>query len=389
MRIAVRTAQYLVAILFIVSGLVKANDPLGLAYKMQEFFELWNSSLKAGSFFAKAPLLSLFDFLHGHTLALSVIMIALEIVAGVALLAGWSRRFIIWFLLLLIIFFTFLTGYAYLSGRFTNCGCFGDCLPITPLASFLKDLALLALSLLLLAGVRHVKQSFTAGVRTVIVFLSLLTSLALQWYVLKNLPLVDCLPFKEGNSIPEQLKPPPGSVPDSIAMRFIYEKDGKRYEFAPDELPADFTTYKYIDRIDKVVRKGNAEPPVKGFNLYGLSGADSTEVILTQPRAFALFANDVHQGAWLQEVKTLVSTAAEKNIPVYVVSASSKQWMPVFARNNISPVSFFNVDFTVVRTVARTNPTLLYLEQGKIIKKYSEPGLDNAVSDLKKGAIKP
>src|SRR5690348_15560375 len=135
MKITTRVIQVIVGLLFIVSGLVKANDPLGLAYKMQEFFELWMDGLKSGHFFAKTPLISFLDFLNHLSLYLAITMITLEIVTGVGLLIGWMKKFILYLLLVLIIFFAFLTGYAYLSGKFTNCGCFGDCLPITPLTS--------------------------------------------------------------------------------------------------------------------------------------------------------------------------------------------------------------------------------------------------------------
>ncbi|HLG38133.1 MAG TPA: MauE/DoxX family redox-associated membrane protein, partial [Chitinophagaceae bacterium] len=115
MKITVNIARVIVGLLFIFSGLIKANDPTGLSYKMQEFFEIWNTGLAAGSFFLKNPLISLFDFLHDHTLFLSVIIIAFEIIAGAALLLGWRMKLFIWLLLLLILFFTLLTAYAYFS----------------------------------------------------------------------------------------------------------------------------------------------------------------------------------------------------------------------------------------------------------------------------------
>ncbi|HET9431373.1 MAG TPA: MauE/DoxX family redox-associated membrane protein, partial [Chitinophagaceae bacterium] len=125
MKISVTITRLIVGLLFIFSGLIKANDPLGLSYKMQEFFELWGM----------APF-------NNWTLTLSVLVIAFEIIAGVALLLGWQMKLFSWLLLLLILFFTFLTGYAYLSGKFKNCGCFGDCIPITAKTSFIKDLIL-------------------------------------------------------------------------------------------------------------------------------------------------------------------------------------------------------------------------------------------------------
>ena len=386
LQIPVRIIQLLVGILFIISGLVKANDPVGLGYKMQEFFELWISALKEGHFFARNILVSLLEFWNNHSLFLSVLMITLEIVTGIALLIGWMKKFILWLLLLLIIFFTFLTGYAYLSGKFTNCGCFGDCLPITPYASFLKDLVLLALIIILLLGQKFIQPVLSARFRAITLVAALGLSLLFQWYVLNYLPVADCLPFKKGNNIAEQMKPPPGSIPDSTASRFIYEKDGKRYEWAPDQLPADYETYKFIDRIDKLVRKGNAEPRIKGFSLMGSQDSvqvDSTQVVLEQPRAVLGFGLDTMNRSWLNHFSQLVTTARKKNIPVYFASSEPDDFRQLFMRNNI-PVQVFPCDFTVIRTAARTNPAVYILKSGTITDKYSYRNIDKATGQINK-----
>lgn len=125
MKYAVHTARVLVGLLFIFSGLVKANDPLGLSYKMEEFFEIWGMTK-----------------FNDWTLLMSVLMNAFEIIAGFAILIGWRIKLFTWLLLLLILFFTFLTGYTYITGMPKNCGCFGDCLPISSKTSFLKMLCL-------------------------------------------------------------------------------------------------------------------------------------------------------------------------------------------------------------------------------------------------------
>src|SRR5215831_606048 len=156
MKPVLNITRILVGVLFIFSGLVKANDPLGLSYKMKEFFEIWNSDLEHSSFFLRNILINLFQYLHEHSLTLSIFMIAFEIIAGVALLLGWRMKIFSWLLLLLIVFFTFLTGYAFYSGRFTNCGCFGDCIPITPQTSFLKDIILTVLIIFLFANRRNI-----------------------------------------------------------------------------------------------------------------------------------------------------------------------------------------------------------------------------------------
>lgn len=380
MRTAVRVVQVLVGLLFVVSGLVKANDPIGLSYKMQEFFELWSEGFAKGSLLHTA-----LAVLHNASLGLSIAMISLEIVAGAALWLGWKKKSILWLLLALIVFFTFLTGYAYLSGKFTNCGCFGDCLPITPLASFVKDLALLLLIVFLLVGHRYIAPVFSAAARTFSLVAVLLFSLALQWYVLTYLPLADCLPFKEGANLPAQMKPPPGSVPDSFAIRFVYEKEGRQYEFAPENLPADFTTYKFIDRKQTLVRKGNADAAIKGFTLTNdtkdeTTGntVDSAAFLLAQPQAFLLFVLDWSNPSWLAEATAAMTAARQRGIPVAVVSANFREAQAAFAGAGISGVQFFNTDFTIVRTVARTNPTALLLQQGRVVEKWSRRGLGNA-----------
>src|SRR5215470_17342107 len=179
MKFSVNIARIIVGVLFIFSGLIKANDPLGLSYKMQEFFEIWG-----------------WTFLHHYTLAFSVIMIAFEIIAGVAVLVGWQMRLFSWLLLLLILFFTFLTGYAYLSGKVRECGCFGDCIPLTAGQSFMKDLLLLVLILFLFACRDRIRPALTKTGSIVALVLATVFSIAFQWYVLIHLPAVDCLPYR-------------------------------------------------------------------------------------------------------------------------------------------------------------------------------------------------
>src|SRR5687767_10856585 len=220
MKLFINASRIVVGLLFIFSGLVKANDPHGLSYKMQEFFELWG--------------MSQFDSL---TLMFSVLMNAFEIIAGFALLLGWRIKLFSWLLLLLIIFFTFLTGYAYLSGKFKNCGCFGDCLPITPLTSFLKDLVLLVLILFLFWKRHLIKPIFSEKATTISMFGITMLSFVMQWYTLTYLPFVDCLPFKKGKNIAEQMKMPANAIPDSTVITYEYIKGGTALRFALDSIP--------------------------------------------------------------------------------------------------------------------------------------------------------
>ena len=118
--------RIVVGVLFIFSGLVKANDPLGLSYKMEEFFDVLQLT-----------------FLSHYALAFSILMIVFEIVSGVALVLGYAYKVFSFLMLLLIAFFTFLTAFALYSGKIKECGCFGDCIKISNTDTFYKDVALL------------------------------------------------------------------------------------------------------------------------------------------------------------------------------------------------------------------------------------------------------
>jgi hypothetical protein len=311
-------------------------------------------------------------------------MIAFEIIAGVALLLGWRMKIFSWLLLLLIVFFTFLTGYAYSSGKFTNCGCFGDCLPITPKASFLKDVVLTLLIIFLFINRKSIRSVFSSNTSFGIMVAATVVSFALQWYVLNYLPFVDCLPFKKGNNISEKMKPPPGSVPDSFAIRFIYEKNGKQFEFSPDQLPSDLGTYTFKDRVDKLVRKGNAQPPIKGFALLTPSGNDSTEAVLTEPYCLLLFCENFSTPveSWQNDLEKVKVVADRKNIPIYIVTASVNDAKVALQKTPFFDIPIFGCDFTVIRTAARTNPCLYLLKQGTVLNKWPYKKIDNAVKSL-------
>ena len=356
MKILISLARIIVGLLFIFSGLVKAIDPLGLSYKMQEFFELWGMTQ-----------------FNDHTLWLSIVMIGFEIIAGVALLLGWRMKLFSWLLLLLILFFTFLTGYAYLSGKFKNCGCFGDCIPITPITSFGKDIVLTVLIFFLFANVKKIQPLFSKKVSVVLIVIASAISFGIQWYALNYLPPVDCLPYKKGNNIAEKMKAPVGAIPDSFAIRFVYEKGGKQFEFAPAELPADLDSYNYVSRTDKLIRKGNAEPPIKGFALSGTTDQDSTSIVLSQPYAVVLFCEDFSTpfSAWKDDFAKLYTSAKTKNIPVYAVTNRMDEAMKNFAETSFAVVPLFKCDYTAIRTAARTNPTIYLLKEGTILDKQS------------------
>src|SRR5687768_13473507 len=361
MKLLLNISRIIVGLLFIFSGLVKANDPHGLSYKMQEFFELWG--------------MSQFDSL---TLMFSVLMNAFEIIAGFALLLGWRIKLFSWLLLLLILFFTFLTGYTYVTGKPTNCGCFGDCIPITSKTSFLKDVILTVLIGFVFWQRNKIRPLFSKKISALLMVLVSVISFGIQWYALTYLPLVDCLPYKKGNNIAEKMKIPAGALPDSFAIRFVYEKGGKQFEFAPADLPADLDSYNYVSRTDKLIRKGNAEPPIRGFSLTGITDQDSTAIVLSQPYAVILFCEDFTTpfSAWKDEFAKVYAAAKTKNIPVYAVTSRREEAINNFAATPFASIPVFVCDYTAIRTAARTNPCVYLLKEGTVADKQGYKRMD-------------
>jgi uncharacterized membrane protein YphA (DoxX/SURF4 family) len=372
MKAAVTIIRIIVGLLFIFSGLVKANDPLGLSYKMQEFFEVWN--------------------IHGFndwTLLMSILMNAFEIIAGFALLLGWRIKLFSWLLLILILFFTFLTGYTFITGMPKNCGCFGDCLPISSQTSFLKDVVLTIMIGFLFWQQKHIKPFLSKTLTTIKMVGVTILAFGFQWYTLNYMPVVDCMPFKKGNNIPEKMKMPANAIPDSTVITFVYEKAGKQVEFTADQFPADFSadTYKFISRYDKVIKKGkNNEPPIKGFALTGVSGEDSTQVVLTQPNALLLFYSDfsIPVSKWEKKFGEVYAAAKAKNIPIYLVTSQPGEVAKAISKTSFAGIQIFSCDFTAIRTAARVSPNLYLLENGNVKNKWSRYGLGAALKAIEK-----
>jgi len=349
--------RYFVSILFIFSGIIKANDPKGLSFKMQEFFEVWG-----------------IHPLNEYTLYLAVILNTAEIVLGVALFLKWKPSLTNKAILGLVLFFTFLTGYTYWTGLPKNCGCFGDCLPLTPQISFLKDVVL---TLLLI--VYNYFQRKESLVKPIVLYSGFYTFFSgflivlLQIYLLAHLPILDCLPFKEGADLVEGRKVPSNAVPDSTVIYFTYQKEGELVRFAANDFPSDFTseTYKFVKREDHIVRKGkNMEPPIKGFYLTGVTNTDSTDIILQLPSAILIFSEraiDLRDN--FSALDRLALQEYKDVIPVFIVTAQFEETRKLLSSSRFSGWHIFKCDLKAIQTAARTSPCIYLLSKGKVVRK--------------------
>ena len=337
---------------------------------MQEFFDVWG-----------------WVGWNNYTLPLSIVLISFEIIAGVAVILGWQFKIFSWLLLLLIICFSFLTGYAVLSGKIKECGCFGDCIKLTAQESFIKDLALFGLILLLFVFRKRVKPVFNSLVNIVLLLLSAIAAFSIQWYVQDHLPIIDCLPYKIGTNIPEKMKPPVGAIPDSSVISFVYKKGGKEVEFTADKFPQDFdSTYQFVRRYDKLIRKGNAEPAIKDFVVMTEDGADFTNEFLDEPSTeLWLFLKDgYHESDWAPLLEMIMKSAQEKHIPGFIITNVPVEQVRTHSPALVKMMFPLRSDVTAIKTAARTNPTLYLVKQGNILNKWGAADFELALLQLQK-----
>jgi len=368
MKKALLIVRWIVGLLFIFSGLIKVNDPLGLSYKMQEFFEVWG-----------------IPFFNKFSLGLAIIMNMLEVVSGVALLIGFRLKITIRFLLLLIIFFSFLTGYALLSGKIKTCGCLGDCLPLTPLVSFLKDIALLILILFLTIYQDNIKYALTHTTVNTLLIITIAGCVIAQDTVLNYLPLIDCLPYKVGNNLIGQMQKARDYIPDSTVITYQYKKNGKVVEFDQSHFPDDFdSTYIYITRFDKLVRKGRGEAKITDFNLITPSGTDTTQLLFSIPKYVMIMSNEnpLNFASWLNNLKDVNAYCIAHHIPLFYVTSQSDELIKRVEKENIMVLK---CDATVIKTAARVNATYFFMNHATIVHKHSDrskASIMKALTDL-------
>jgi uncharacterized membrane protein YphA (DoxX/SURF4 family) len=191
-KAALNFSRIFVGVLFIFSGLIKANDPLGFGYKLQEYFEVFHM-----------------PFLSGMATGIAILLCVFEIVLGALLLFGFWRKQVTTGLLVVIIFFTFLTFVSAAFKVVTSCGCFGDAIPLTPWQSFSKDLVLLAMIVYLFKNRDQINPvtndaRWQSGLFAIVLTFSLMFS----QFTYSRLPILDFLPYKVGASLPELMKIP-------------------------------------------------------------------------------------------------------------------------------------------------------------------------------------
>ena len=212
MKYLVGFSRVFVGVLFIISGFIKLNDPVGFSFRLEEYFSQGVLDL---------------PFFAPHALTISIIVVVFEVLVGVTVLIGVWRKFTVWSLLLMIVGFTFLTFYSAYFNKVTDCGCFGDAIKLTPWESFTKDIVLLGLIVILFIGKKFITPFFSERTNRLIVFFSLVISGFYVYHVMNHLPVIDFRPYEIGKNIEEGMNVPDGAPQPVFEYAWKFDVNGQ------------------------------------------------------------------------------------------------------------------------------------------------------------------
>lgn len=355
MRRLVQISKFLVGVLFIFSGFVKADDPLGFSYKLQEYFEAFGP-------WWKWAIPTSFPLACGIPI--------LEMLLGVMVLIGARKKFTLWMLLLMTLFFAFLTFYTAHYNKVLECGCFGDAIPMTAWQSFYKNVVLLVLIGIIAIGHKHYSAALSQGLENTVIVVFLAGSIWFTWYCYSFLPVIDFRPYKVGTDIKKDMK---GGVPDVLKYYYTLKnkKSGEVKEFDkfPDNYQADWD---YVSNRTEVVKKG-IEAKIHDFTITDLeSGNNITDSVLSNPDySFLIICSDVTKTETSDEVShklnALYNDCSKHNIKVLCLTASGEDDINAYKKKTDAQYPFANTDDTQLRTMIRSNPGVIMIKDGIVI----------------------
>ena len=353
MKIVVGFSRVFVAVLFLISGLIKLNDPVGFSFKLKDYF---------------APEVLNLEFLVPYALVIAIFVVIYEVLLGVMIFLGHAKKFTLWSLLLMIVFFTFLTFYSAYFNKVTDCGCFGDAIKLTPWESFNKDIVLLVFILILFFKSSYIEPFFSKRLRSILVFASFVGCLAFGYWVLMHLPAKDFRPYKIDANITEGMSVPEG------APEAIFEYDWKFDQNGVDKVITTNGDYPKVDgtflEVDTREIQAGYEPPIHDFSMER-DGTDFTTQFLEEENLIVVIAynkgmTDLEGYANIREV---TNNAIKNGYKVIGLSASSSKVMDAMVTKQRLNFKFYFCDETALKTIVRSNPGVLELNAGTILQK--------------------
>ena len=350
MRYIDQFARFFVGGLFIFSGLIKLNDPIGTKIKMEEYFDVFSVDFA-----------HFFEWFVPYALPIGMFLIILEIVLGIALLINWKMRLSTWILLLLILFFTFLTFYSAYFNKVTDCGCFGDAIPLTPWQSFTKDVVLVVF----IAHLFWYRHRFLPVLRTrtgnMVIVITAAASLIIGIYAIEHLPFIDFRPYKVGNNLPEQMIPEEDPI-----IEYVFEKDGREVRSQTFLTEAD--GYKYLNSY--VTNESKTIPKIQDYQVMSTLGEDATQISFEGLKLFVVFQDPKTLRYGKLEKLAALLTELDGKMDVMILNSIPEDNFEDIRHEYQIPGDYYFVDGTVLKAMIRSNPGILLVNNGTVLGKW-------------------
>ena len=363
MKYLVGVVRIFVGILFIISGFIKLNDPVGFSFKLEEYFSQGVLDL---------------PFLTPFTLAISILVVIVEVMVGVMLILGYKRKLTVWTLLAMIIFFTFLTFYSAYFNKVTDCGCFGDAIKLTPWESFTKDVVLLVLILIIYVGRKYITPLVNSKTLMSVLYVSFIACVGYVYYVLNHLPVIDFRPYEIGKNIEEGMNTPADAPKAVFEYKWKFNVNGNEEIYVTN---GDYPTVdgEFIDVETEEIQAGY-EPPVHDFTIEQ-NGEDFAAALLQEPKLVMVIAYDLRKSNLevFKEIKAVTDKALKAGYKVIGMSASGPDQTDALKKENNLAFDFYFTDETTLKTIVRSNPGVLVLEKGTIVQKLHYNDLENLI----------
>ncbi len=357
----VNACRFLLAVAFIFSGFVKAVDPLGFQYKIQDYLEAFGMLSWFPSFF---PLLA------------AVILSAIEFSIGVCLFFGIRKKTTTLLAFLLMIFMTPLTLYLALKNPVSDCGCFGDAWVLTNWETFGKNIVLFIAAYSTFRWKKEIIRFISAKTEWLVSLYTILFVFALSFYCLAHLPVLDFRPYKIGKNILQGMEIPDGAKPNVYETTFLMEKDGEKKEFTLENYPD--STWTFVDTRTVLKEKGY-EPPIHDFSLVEQStGEDITDKVLTDINyTFLLVAHRIEEAddSNIDLINEIYDYSVENGYSFYCLTSSPSEEIELWRDKTGAEYPFCLVDDITLKTMIRSNPGLMLIRNGVILNKWNDADL--------------
>lgn len=353
-------ARTLLALTFLFSGFVKAVDPLGTVYKIQDYLHEGFGGV--------------FQWAIPAAGVAAVCLIALEWLLGIAMLLNVRTQWTSWITLLFYCIMTPLTLYIAIANPVSDCGCFGDALVITNWQTFWKNIILLLLSICLVICRKAIPELFSWWMEIIIALAALGSVAGIMGYSYTHLPQIDFRPYKVGNHIPTLMEIPDDAEVDQYEITLIYAKDGKEQTFTLENYPKGDPEWTFVDQKSVLIKKGYV-PPIHDFEIETLEGDYITQDILESEEPIALVV--------MYDLTKTDTTQLEKIMHmiheyprVYFLTASGEEEIFAFAEElgwdeETTYSTFCFTDPITLKTIVRANPGVIVVQNGTIIDKYN------------------